>query len=52
MREIILAVLIAIVFTVWGGVWGTEMGAKHACKSVNMELVVDKCMKVTREDVK
>lgn len=52
MSEIILAVLIAIVFTVWGGVWGTEMGAKHACKSVNMEWVNDKCMKVTREEVK
>ena len=52
MGEIILAVLIAIVFTVWGMAWGTDIGANAACASVKMEWVKGKCMKVTREEVK
>ena len=52
MGEIILAVLIAIVFTVWGIAWGTAIGAEKACESVKMEWVKGKCMKVTREEVK
>lgn len=51
MTEAIIIVIWAIVFLV-GLTFGIDMVAKDACNSVKMEWVKDKCMKVTREEVK
>jgi Na+/H+ antiporter NhaC len=40
-----------ISFAVGLGV-GTSTGHERACTSVKMEWVIDKCMKVTREEAK
>jgi hypothetical protein len=52
MSEIILIALAAIFFSMWGFSIGNDTGAERACASVKMEWVNDKCMKVTREEVK
>ena len=49
----IVAVLIALAMTAWFSYKiGTYVGYESACTSVKMEWVKDKCMKVTREEVK
>jgi hypothetical protein len=46
-----------VLFAVAAIMWPTYtlsnyLGSKRACESVKMEWVKDKCMKVTREEVK
>ena len=51
MNALIAAVFIAV-SGISGLILGANMGAETACESVKMEWVKDKCMKVTREEVK
>ena len=49
----IVAGLIAIAVIAWSSYnIGTYVGYERACESVKMEWVKDKCMKVTREELK
>ena len=48
---IVIAVMCSVLFGLGGSI-GNDMGKEKACKSVNLEWVKDKCMKVTREEVK
>jgi hypothetical protein len=49
---VIGVIFLSCLSLVWGLVWGANLGAESACQSVKMEWVKDKCMKVTREEVK
>jgi hypothetical protein len=49
---IVGVILLSCLILIWGLVWGANIGAENACQSVKMEWVKDKCMKVTREEVK
>jgi len=49
---IVGVIILSCLSLVWGMVWGANIGAENACQSVKMEWVKDKCMKVTREEVK
>lgn len=52
MTEVSIAYILVAVFCFLGHVVGVEQGHDEACKSVQSEWVKDKCMKVTREDLK
>lgn len=47
---LVLFVVAAIMWPAY--MLGGYLGAQRACKSVNMEWVKDKCVKVTREEMK
>ena len=47
-----IVVVLFIVGIFVGSIIGHSMGLSRACDSVKMEWVKDKCMKVTREEVK
>ena len=51
-KEITL-VLLVVAAIMWPAyMLGSYLGAERACESVKMEWVKDKCMKVTREEMK
>ena len=51
-KFVILVVAVAGVL-IWAGVnVGILIGEERACESVKMEWVKDRCMRVTREEVK
>jgi hypothetical protein len=54
--ELFYGLIIITIATIPGAVIGLTVGnlvgAEKACESVKMEWVKDKCMKVTREEVK
>lgn len=51
--EVFWIVVITVFVAVAIGLWiGYSAGLFRACDSVKMEWVKDKCMKVTREEVK
>ena len=52
MTEAIFIVGLVIVSVLAGFSIGNAVGQDRACKSVKMEWVKGKCMKVTREEVK
>ena len=52
MTESIFIVGLVIVSVLTGFSIGNSVGNERACESVKMEWVKDKCMKVTREEVK
>ena len=47
-----IIIVLFIVGAIVGSMIGHSLGAFRACESVKMEWVKDKCMKVTREEVK
>jgi uncharacterized membrane protein YdjX (TVP38/TMEM64 family) len=49
---LIIITIAAIPGAVIGLLAGRSAGAEKACESVKMEWVKDRCMKVTREEVK
>ena len=49
---LIFIVIAGIPGAVIGSLAGRSAGAEKACESVKMEWVKDRCMKVTREEVK
>jgi len=51
-KEITAVVVLLTCFALFGFVYGQKVGQEVACQSVKTEWVKDKCMKVTREEVK
>ena len=52
MSQIIFVSILLVIAISSGTEIGRSAGQDEACKSVNAEWVKDKCMKVTREQVK
>jgi len=48
----VATILLSFLMLGWGFFWGDIIGAEKACQSVKMEWVKNKCMKVTREEMK
>ena len=48
----VATIFLSLLMLGWGFLWGGSIGAEKACQSVKMEWVKDKCMKVTREEMK
>jgi len=51
-KEITAIVVLLMCFALFGFGYGQKAGQEVACQSVKLEWVKDKCMKVTREEVK
>lgn len=50
-KSMLLFMLVVIIAS-WSFLLGADAGVKRACSSIKGEWVDDKCMKVTREEVK
>jgi len=48
----VVVLLVVVICAAMGSIYGVSIGHQEACASLHLEYVKDRCMKVTREEIK